>query len=268
MVGLLDRPGGRLLLAGIIRRLIKTIHRQDVSVRHVAEGYWVIDWPGESAPMAKPWPSPSPTQLDELARDIFLQEYTPSTGDVVVDIGAGVGWELNLFSRLVGPSGRVVAIEADPETFRWLECRRELNGLSNVTAIQVAVTDEPGEVLISSEGFQQEHRLINSGPGHRVRALTLDGLVAEYDIPRIDFLMMNIEGAERLALGGMDKSAAAVRNLAVSCHDFMADRGGDNSMRTYAFVRDLLLGHGFELRDRRVDDDRDWARGYLYARRR
>jgi FkbM family methyltransferase len=264
---LLDRPAGRPLLSWIMRRLIKRIHGQEVSVRYVADGYWVIDWPGESVPMEKPWPSPSPAQWDVLARDVFLQEYTPSTGDVVVDIGAGVGWELNLFSRLVGPSGRVVAVEADPETFRWLERRRELNGLSNVAAIQAAVTAEPGEVLISSEGFHEEHRLVDSGPGHRVRALTLDGLLAEHEISRLDFLKMNIEGAERLALVGMDASAKSVRNLAVSCHDYMADRGGDGSMRTHAFVRDLLLRHGFELVERRADDDRDWARSYLYARR-
>jgi len=103
-----------------------------------------------------------------LARDIFPQEYTPSEADVVVDVGAGMGWELNLFSRQVGQSGRVFAIEADPDTFRWLERRRDLNGLSNVTVIHAAVADAPGEVLISSEGFHETHRLVAGGPGHLV----------------------------------------------------------------------------------------------------
>ena len=251
-----------------MERAIRRLHDQRVTVRWVADGYWVIDWPTASVPMDRPWPTPSPMQDEELARDIFLQEYTPSPGDIVVDVGAGVGSELNLFSRLVGESGRVLAVEADPDTFRWLERRRDLNGLTNVTAIQAAVADAPGEVLISSEGHRDTHRLVTAGPGRRVRALTLADLAAEHGISRIDFLKMNIEGAERLALAGMEGIAGSVRNLAVSCHDYMADLGGEDSMRTRAFVLEFLLGHGFEVRERRADDERDWARSYLYATRR
>jgi FkbM family methyltransferase len=267
LVRLLDRPSGRPLLSWTMECAIRRLHGERATVRRLADGYWVIDWPAASVPMERPWPSPSPTQYEELARDIFLQEYTPSAADVVVDVGAGVGWELNLFSRLVGGSGRVLAVEADPATFRWLERRRDLNGLSNVTAIQAAVADAPGEALISSEGYHETHRLVAAGPGHRVPALTLADLVAEHGLSRIDFLKMNIEGAERLALAGMEGIAGSVRNLAVSCHDYMADRGGDDSMRTRAFVHEFLLRHGFEVRERRADDERDWARSYLYARR-
>jgi FkbM family methyltransferase len=263
----MDRPGGRALLAWIIARAIRALHGKHAAVRHMEGGYWVIDWPDASVPMELPWPSPTPPQYEELARDVFLQEYTPAAGDVVVDVGAGVGWELALFSRLAGPSGRVIAIEADPDTFRWLERRCELNGLANVTPIQAAVADAPGELLISSEGFCETHRLIAGGRGHRVRAATLAGLMAELGIARIDLLKMNIEGAERLALTGLDQCAHAVRNLAVSCHDYMADRGGDDAMRTRAVVEQILLRCGFEVEERRADDERDWARSYLYARR-
>lgn len=265
LIELLDRPAGRPLITWLIERAIRMIHGESATLRHIAEGYWVIDWPEQSVPMPQPWPSPAPAHHEKLAKDVFLQEYTPSAGDVVVDVGAGVGWELNLFSRLVGPSGRVLAIEADPDTFQWLQRRQKLNDLSNVSLVQAAIADVPGEALISSEGFHETHRLVSGGPGHRVRALTLDDLMAEQGIARIDFLKMNIEGAERLALAGIEGSAESIRNLAVSCHDFMADRGGDDSMRTRAFVHDWLLRHGFELSERRPDDDRDWARSYLYG---
>lgn len=258
---------GRPLLVWMMERAITRLHGEDVSVRRVAEGYWLIDWPVASVPMKRPWPLPSAMHYERLARDIFLQEYTPSAGDVVVDVGAGVGWELNLFSRLVGPTGHVLAIEADPETFWWLERRCEVNGLANVTLVHAALADRPGEVLISSEGFHETHRLIAGGRGHRVRALTLDGLVAEYGISQIDFLKMNIEGAERAALAGIQRSADLIRHVAVSCHDYMAERGGDDAMRTRAFVHERLLQHGFDVRERRADDDRDWARSYLYAQR-
>jgi FkbM family methyltransferase len=266
-VRLLDRPGGRSIIAWVMKRAIRAVHDEVVTVSQVPEGYWVVRWPQVSVPMPELWYAPSPTQYEALARDVFLQEYTPSDGDVVVDVGAGVGWELNLFSRLVGPAGHVYAIEADPDTFRWLERRQALNHLDNVTSVHAALADRSGEVIISSEGWYETHRLVTAGPGHRVRALCFDDLVEEYGVARVDFLKMNIEGAERLALEGMDHRVRLIRNLAVSCHDFLADQGGDDSSRTRAFVERFLVDHGFEVVERRADDDRDWARSYLYGRR-
>ena len=46
--------------------------------------------------------------------DLFTFHYTPREGDVVVDIGAGIGTELAQWLELVGPTGRVLMIEADP----------------------------------------------------------------------------------------------------------------------------------------------------------
>jgi FkbM family methyltransferase len=256
------------LIQWVMERAIRRVHGEVVTVSHLPAGYWVIQWPQASVPMPEPWHAPSPIQYEALARDVFLQEYTPGDGDVVVDVGAGFGWELNLFSRLVGPSGRVYAIEADPDTFQWLERRRELNHLGNVTTLHAAVADEPGELMIASEGFHEDRQLITAGPGHRVRALRFDDFVAEHGITHVDFLKMNIEGAERLALAGMDRSAGLVQNLAVSCHDFLADHGGDDSTRTREFVERFLVTHGFDVVERRRDDDRDWARSYIYGRRR
>ena len=250
-----------------MKRAIRAVHGEIVTVSQVPEGYWVIRWPQACVPMPDLWYAPSPTQYEAMARDLFFQEYTPADGDVVVDVGAGVGWELNLYSQLVGSTGHVYAIEADPDTFRWLKRRQELNQLDNVTPVQAALADAPGEVIISSEGWCETHRLVASGPGHRVPALRFDDLAEEYGITHVDFLKMNIEGAEGLALKGMDRRARLIRNLAVSCHDFLADQGGDDSSRTRAFVERFLVDHGFEVVERRADDDRDWARSYLYGRR-
>jgi FkbM family methyltransferase len=251
-----------------MQRVIHAVHGESVAVSWVRDGYWLIDWPQARVPMADLWHAPSPAQYEAYARDVFLQEFTPAASNVVVDVGAGVGWELNLFSGLVGPSGRVYAIEADPDTFRWLVRRAELNGLGNVTPIHAALADEPGEVIISSEGWDETHHLVAEGPGHRVQALRFDDLVDDRGITRVDFLKMNIEGAERSALTGMGRRVDLVRNVAISCHDFLADHGGDDSMRTRAFVRRFLLDHGFEVIERRPDDDREWVRSYLYGRRR
>lgn len=70
-------------------------------------------------------------------------------GDTVLDIGANFGWYTTLFSRLVGDTGRVVAFEPVPPTFRELERNLALNGHPrNVRAHRLALGDRQGEVAL------------------------------------------------------------------------------------------------------------------------
>ena len=81
--------------------------------------------------------------------------------------------------RLVGREGTVYAIEADPLTYACLQRRRELNGLANAIPVHVAISDAPGELVISSEGPHLERHVVESGPDSRVPATTLDAFIAE-----------------------------------------------------------------------------------------
>jgi hypothetical protein len=82
---------------------------------------------------------------------------------------------------------------------------------------------------------------------YTVSCVTLDDLVASHAIEQVDFLKMNIEGAEALAIKGMDETIARTRRLCICCHDFLADRDGPPTMRTKRAVTDYLLGHGFSV---------------------
>lgn len=76
---------------------------------------------------------------------------------------------------------------------------------------------------------------------------------------------MNIEGAERLAIRGMEEHLSKVRNFAISCHDFVADRGGSDELRTRADVIGWCQQMGLQVFQRR-DDRRPWVRDYVYAK--
>jgi FkbM family methyltransferase len=260
VVAALDRPGTRPLVAHALRRRIRRLYGVRVGIRYDAtERLWLFRWPGVVAPMLEPVAT-SPWDFERAHADVFFQEYTPEAGDVIVDLGAGMGSELDLMSRLVGPAGAVYAVEADPQTYRCLELRRELNGLANALPIHAAISDRVGEAMIGSEGHHLGHRVVEDGPGHRVPATTLDALVAEHGISRIDLLKVNVEGSEAAAFQGMRESIGLVRHVAVSCHDFMGRPTG-------AAVRAFLAAHGFALSGRRAEDTRDWARSWLYASR-
>ncbi|MDX6414216.1 MAG: hypothetical protein QOH23_1626 [Gaiellaceae bacterium] len=229
------------------------------------EGAWIHHYRGAKIPHASFGRAAPPRVFTASARDMFLYEYTPRAGDVVFDVGAGVGAEMLLFSRLVGPSGRVVSVEAHPRTYGRLADLRKANGLRNVTPLQLAVSDTDGTVAISDLDQHLRNAVLETHvDGIEVPARRIDTLADELDINRIDLLKMNIEGAERQAIQGMGTVLGNTRHVCISCHDFLADDGGPEELRTKAFVRDFLIERGFLVTTR--DDAPDpWTRDYVYA---
>lgn len=205
-------------------------------------------------------------QCDEFARDVFLHGYSIRPGDVVFDIGAGIGTEALPFSRMVGASGKVVAVEAHPATYAKLERVCRLNDLRNVELFHAAVMDSNEPVTISD--LDAEEYLVNKigTDGVQVPAVTIPDLVAKLQLDRIDLLKMNIEGAEVPALRGARDVLPIVRHAAIGCHDFLADETGDESYRTKDAVRDMLVAAGFTVTSR-DGDPRPWAADYLFASR-
>lgn len=196
----------------------------------------------------------------------WCHAYTPKNGDVIVDVGAGVGEEAMIFSRLVGASGRIVAIEAHPATFACLAATVQHSNLSNVEPIECALAEGDGSASIST-GNQHLANSIMAGGDHVVAKRSLDSLAAELGLERIDFLRMNIEGAERLAIQGMEKCIGGVRNISISCHDFIADSTGDDSYRSKTQVRTFLEDNGFTLTPPPPDKQRPWIDDYLFGAR-
>jgi FkbM family methyltransferase len=199
-------------------------------------------------------------------RDVFLRDHEISSGDVVLDVGAGIGTETLPFARMVGDRGRVVAVEAHPDTFTVLERVCELNQLHNVDLVQAAVMDTTEPVTMSDLPPELNYENKVGGEGVTVPARTLDDLILDFDLSRVDFLKMNIEGAELAALRGASGCLDRVGAAAIGCHDFLADETGDESYRTKDQVRALLLNAGFSVATR-DDDPRPWAADYLFASR-
>lgn len=105
-------------------------------------------------------------QYADYSKDLFLYDYAIGKGDIVVDVGAGVGEQTLLFSELVGSSGLVVAVEAQPSTFAKLQKVCRLNGVRNVELVHAAVMDSDAPVMISDfqeKASYQENRIGNHG---------------------------------------------------------------------------------------------------------
>jgi FkbM family methyltransferase len=127
-------------------------------------------------------------------------------GDVVMDIGANFGLHSLYLSRAVGPNGKVLAFEPDPDNFALLCANLEANGCANVLPFQYALGEKSGDV----ELFQTEDNRGNlslADLGRTGRAVTvpmrradevLRGLRLRPDVAKID-----VEGAEPLVMSGL-----------------------------------------------------------------
>lgn len=202
------------------------------------------------------------------AIDIFLWAYMPKTGETIVDIGAGVGCESAPFSNLVGPAGRVVAVEAHPKTYELLVTNIASNALHNVDPRNVAIVSEAGPVTITDLAARYEANTVMgpSGTGIPIPGTTLDALYESLGIDDVGLLKVNIEGAEIEALDGATDALRKTRNVCVSCHDFEADRTGREFLRTKSAVEATLKKAGFGITSR-PDDPRPYVRDYVYGTR-
>ena len=261
----LDRVLPRRLLASLANAALAVRGSDDRSFAVDSAGHWLNRQP--EATFATPDVSTAHyATIRGLVMDSWFPLFTPGDGDTVIDVGAGVGEDAVVFSKLVGPRGRVISIEAHPGTFSCLQQTISLSGLTNVTALHCAVAGKDGTLSISDGPSHLANSVVGTKSGLTVPARGLDSLFAELGIADVAMLKMNIEGAERFAVPGMRSSAPRVRNVAIACHDFIADGGGDEANRTRAFVREELQGLGFALLDRGGTMP-PWVRDTVYARR-
>lgn len=183
-------------------------------------------------------------------RDVFKTYsghfYEPRKGDTVIDVGAGVGEEVLPVSDLIGSAGKVYAIEANPNTFGVLEYYCENNRLSNVFLHNLAITEHSGHIFIEDDGdygVQNAVSMKQSGNQLQVKSQSLDDFVESNNIESVDLLKVNIEGAERFVIKGMDRSVHKIKHVAISCHDFRYAAGESEFFKTHDEVKAYLQQH-------------------------
>lgn len=132
---------------------------------------------------------------------LFLDRVGP--GDVVLDLGAHIGYYTLLASGLVGPAGRVYAFEPHPRNAWYLRRHMKMNRCGNVEVLERAAYDRRGTVPFEFGSGSGTGRVSDAGP-ISVRTVRLDEFVAERGIsPTV--VKVDVEGGERPVLqGGME----------------------------------------------------------------
>lgn len=145
------------------------------------------------------------------ARIIYFGEWEPNltsflrrrlkNDDVFIDIGANIGYYSILAAQLVGPLGAVLAIEASPSIYRRLLDNVDLNQAANVRAVNVAVADSEGVVMIyggDSSNIGATTTLAARGyrPEREVRCARLIDIANITELKRARVIKIDVEGAE------------------------------------------------------------------------
>lgn len=142
-------------------------------------------------------------------------------GDVIVDAGAFVGDTAVYFHHKLGGSCQIHSFELLDENLALMLHNLERNGVEDdrIVINKLALADRSGDEIVVADGASQGATSIfgRAGQGDRVQTITLDDYVVRLELPRVDFIKMDIEGAEALALAGARQTIALFRPRLAIC---------------------------------------------------
>jgi FkbM family methyltransferase len=154
-------------------------------------------------------------------------------GSVFVDVGANTGYFSVLAGLLVGPLGRVVAFEPNPDVRARLERHLELNGLTDRVVVSDAAlgSREQNDARFyisccdSNDGLSSLSRsAVGFGSGAlrteittSVRVRTFDAVAEQLGLGRIDLMKVDVEGGEYDVFAGMSRTLAACPPSRIIC---------------------------------------------------
>ena len=151
---------------------------------------------------------------ENFTTDFIKTKINP--GDTVLDIGANIGYFTVLFSEWVGKKGKVFAFEPEERNYHLLKKNIHIDDCKNVVLEQKAVSEKRGKLrLFLNEEHKGAHSFTSTKDNENfieVETVSLNGYFYRKGI-NVDFIKMDIEGAEPKALRGAEELFSRTSNL-------------------------------------------------------
>lgn len=131
----------------------------------------------------------------------------------VLDIGANIGYHTLLCAECVGPEGRVIALEPEPNNFALLCANVWHARVTHVEPLRVAAAAYNGRVMLSllpnNTGDHRTFPNATHGEGVAVPCMRVDDLLNPATV--IDFVKLDIQGSDHYAIQGLERTLARTR---------------------------------------------------------
>jgi FkbM family methyltransferase len=153
----------------------------------------------------------------------------------IIDAGSCIGMSM-LYFKYVYPDARIIGFEPDREIFAILQRNIKRNNLTNVEAINTALASREGELVFFPDGTDGGSLVFDSNKEPtKIKAVRLSNYINE----PVDFLKMNIEGAELDVLTEISDKLHYINEMVIEYHSF------DNANQVLHSILDLLNRNGF-----------------------
>ena len=151
--------------------------------------------------------------------DVYDKLYNIQSNDVIIDIGAHVG-NFTLKASRRAENGLIVAIEPHPLNFKILVKNIKLNEIENVIPLNIALADYNNLTKLYISKTSEGHSILPNRTREKrfvkVKARTLDSVINELGIEKVNFIKADVEGAELKVLMGAQKVLKSNKNLSVA----------------------------------------------------
>ncbi|MEA2236533.1 MAG: hypothetical protein QOC81_1257 [Thermoanaerobaculia bacterium] len=185
-------------------------------------------------------------EWEPLQTSVFLSLI--QAGDIVVDAGANTGYYALLAAARAGHKGQVHAFEIQPSMIAILRRNITRNGLGDiVTVVEAGCFSSAGEAVIESHGDPGAARIAFAATGIHVPLVTLDQYAETAGLDRVDFILIDTEGADFEVLKGAAGLLASHHPAVIAeVHHLEVFGGSEGELRAFmeqfGYVAKLLQG--------------------------
>lgn len=178
----------------------------------------------------------------------FIQMYL-SPGDIYIDVGANIGTLVLVAAGAIGKTGRVIALEPNPTTFKYLRENINLNNYNDRVNLHHAGADNEQSVTTITSKKSDVKNQLGSG-SIEVKVVRLDDLLSK-GIASIKLLKIDVEGYEKFVLEGAEKTLSLTETVYFEAWDEHYREFGYSSADVFA----ILHSHGFTIL---MESDKKW----------
>ena len=183
------------------------------------------------------------------AAEIKFVKDNVTNGNVFIDIGANIGLYSLTASQSVKKSGKVIAFEPFLNNYKLFKNNIAFNGFTNIIVENQAISDSNKQITLFYNTKDDNLGMASSylseyTHSEMINAISLDQYVADHKIAAVDFVKIDIEGGEYIALIGM-------KNILSNCNPILLIEMDEGILSSTPYRKEDIIGYlngfGYEM---------------------